>query len=177
MFLSFRMMTHVIFILYYIIYIISYFSALQVFLTNDKIDYTDLYAIYLRHWKKIDPRIMVELLVFTSCAGCLYREKYLKGQYENRKDISQTFARQKQETSERINTPEEIILRVNRSIQVEGIFGVLKEDYSLRRFLTKGKQKTETQFFLLAFAYTIRKLCNRLESGRFGVILVDVEVA
>ncbi|MBR5311874.1 MAG: transposase, partial [Clostridia bacterium] len=55
--------------------------------------------------------------------------------------------------------------------------GVIKEDYGFRRFLTRGKQKTETQFFLLAFAYNIRKLYNRLESGRFGVALFEIEVA
>ena len=116
--------------------------------------------------------------VCESCAGCPYREKCFKGQYENRKiSLSQTFARQKREAAERINTPEGIKLRVNRSIQVEGAFGVIKEDYGFRRFLTRGKRKTETQFFLLAFAYNIRKLCNRLETGRFGVALFDVDIA
>ena len=113
-----------------------------------------------------------------SCADCPHREKCFKGQYENRKiSLSQTFARQKREAAERINTPEGIKLRVNRSIQVEGAFGVIKEDYGFRKFLTRGKRKTETQFFLLAFAYNIRKLCNRLETGRFGVALFDVDVA
>ena len=113
-----------------------------------------------------------------SCTDCPHREKCFKGQYENRKiSLSQTFARQKREASERINTPEGIRLRVNRTIQVEGAFGVIKEDYGFRRFLTRGKRKTETQFFLLAFAYNIRKLCNRLETGRFGVALFDVDVA
>ena len=113
-----------------------------------------------------------------SCADCPHREKCFKGQYENRKiSLSQTFARQKREAAERINTPEGIKLRVNRSIQVEGAFGVIKEDYGFRKFLTRGKRKTETQFFLLAFAYNIRKLCNRLETGRFGVVLFDVDVA
>ena len=113
-----------------------------------------------------------------SCAGCPHREKCFKGQYENRKiSLSRNFARQKREAAERINTPEGIKLRENRSIQVEGAFGVIKEDYGFRRFLTRGKQKTETQFFLLAFAYNIRKLYNRLESGRFGVALFEFEVA
>ena len=74
------------------------------------------------------------------------------------------FAKQKREATERINTPEGIQLRVNRSIQVEGAFGVIKEDYGFRRFLTRGKLKTETQFFLLAFAYNIRKLCAKIEN-------------
>ena len=112
------------------------------------------------------------------CAGCPHREKCFKGHYENRKiSVSQNFARQKREATERINTPEGIQLRVNRSIQVEGAFGVIKEDYGFRRFLTRGKHKTETQFFLLAFAYNIRKLCARLENGRFGESLFDVMAA
>ena len=113
-----------------------------------------------------------------SCAGCPHREKCFKGQYENRMiSVSQTFSRQKREAEERICTPEGICLRVNRSIQVEGAFGVIKEDYAFRRFLTRGKQKTETQFFLVAFAFNIRKLCARIESGRFGKSLFETDAA
>ena len=35
----------------------------------DELDYTDLYAAYLRHWRKIDPRTMFELLVFAYMNG------------------------------------------------------------------------------------------------------------
>ena len=112
------------------------------------------------------------------CAGCPHREKCFKGQYENRAiSVSQTFSRQKREAEERIRTPEGILLRMNRSIQVEGAFGVIKEDYAFRRFLTRGKQKTETQFFLVAFAFNIRKLCSRIESGRFGKLLFETDAA
>lgn len=116
--------------------------------------------------------------VCESCAGCPHREKCFKGKYENRKiTISQNFIRQKREATERITTEEGIQLRVNRSIQVEGAFGVIKEDYGFRRFLTRGKHKTETQFFLLAFAYNIRKLCARIENGRFGKSLFELNAA
>lgn len=50
---------------------------------------------------------------------------------------------------------------MDRSIQIEGLFGVLKEDYGFRHFWSRGKKNTETQFFLLAFALNIEKLCNR----------------
>ena len=70
-----------------------------------------------------------------------------------------------------------IILRMNRSIQVEGAFGVLKEDYAFRRFLTGGKHKTQTQFLLLSFAFNIQKLCNRLNSGRFHMPLFEKMIA
>ncbi len=109
-----------------------------------------------------------------SCAGCPYRDKCFKGAYENRKvKISHTFARQKREATNRITTDYGIQLRINRSIQVEGAFGVLKQNYGFRRFLMRGKRKTETQFFLLAIAFDIQKLCNRLASGRFNTFLFN----
>lgn len=112
--------------------------------------------------------------VCEGCAGCPHTEQCFKGRYENRKiSLSQTMARQKREAVERITTDEGIILRMNRSIQVEGAFGVLKEDYAFRRFLTRGKQKNETQFFLLCFAFNIRKLWNRSKSGRFHKSLFE----
>lgn len=60
---------------------------------------------------------------------------------------------------------------MNRSIQVEGVFGVLKEDYGFKRFLTRGKKNVETQLFLLAFAFNIEKLCNRIKNNRMGLDL------
>ena len=67
--------------------------------------------------------------VCESCEGCPYREKCFKGQYENRKiELSKTMRRQKEEAEERISSERGILLRVNRSIQVEGVFGVLKQD-------------------------------------------------
>lgn len=105
-----------------------------------------------------------------SCEGCPHREKCYKGKYENRKiTFSKTMARQKSEATERITVDEGNILRQNRSIQVEGAFGVLKQDRDFRRFLTRGKTKTETQFFLLAFAFNINKLHNRTIYKRLGI--------
>ena len=41
-------------------------------------------------------------------------------------------------------------------------------------FLTRGKQNVETQFFLLAFAFNIEKLCNRTRKGRNGLHLLSL---
>lgn len=66
---------------------------------------------------------------------------------------------------------------MNRSIQVEGAFGVLKQDYGFTRFLTRGKQKTETQFFLLSIAFNLRKLGNKRLSNRLGKALFEKMIA
>lgn len=116
--------------------------------------------------------------VCESCAGCPYREKCFKGQYENRKiELSKTMRRQKEEAEERISSDRGILLRLNRSIQVEGVFGVLKQDYGFRRFLTRGKQNNETRLFILAMAFNIQKLCNRIANGRFGKALFEPKAA
>ena len=87
------------------------------------------------------------------------------------------MARQKSEATERITTDEGNILRQNRSIQVEGAFGVLKQNRDFRRFFVRSKEKTETQFFLLAFAFNIKKLWNRTLGNRLGVDLFLKEAA
>ena len=66
---------------------------------------------------------------------------------------------------------------MNRSIQVEGTFGVIKEDYGFRRFLTRGKPKTETQFFLISFAHNIKKYFNKAKDERLKTELFEKEIA
>ena len=75
------------------------------------------------------------------------------------------------------STDKGILLRMNRSIQVEGAFGVLKQDYGFGRFLTRGKPSNETRLFILATAFNIRKLCGRLADGRFGKALFEPKTA
>ena len=107
--------------------------------------------------------------VCESCSGSPYREKCFKGQYDNRKiELSKTMRRQKEAAEERISTERGILLRVNRSIQVEGVFGVLKQDYGFRRFLTRGKKNNETRLFILAIAFNIQKLCSGSQTDGSG---------
>ena len=120
--------------------------------------------------KKTANGFPVELKTYEceGCAGCPYREQCYQSKKENRTiEISQTYVKQKRDATHRITSEKGIMLRMNRSIQVEGAFGVIKQDSGFRRFLTRGKTKTETQFFLVAFAFDILKLCSRIENDRF----------
>ena len=91
--------------------------------------------------------------------------------------MSHKLIAQNKKATELITTDDGIKLRLNRSIQVEGAFGVIKQDFGFKRFLIRGRRKTETQFFLIAFAFNIEKLCNRINSGRFGISLFDKKPA
>lgn len=96
------------------------------------------------------------------CGRCPHREKChrFKNGYRTIQ-VNQVLSEHRPKALKALTSEEGVLLRKNRSIQVEGVFGVLKEDYGFRRFLTRGKKNIETQFFLLAFALNIEKLCNR----------------
>ena len=110
-----------------------------------------------------------------NCEGCPYRENCHKSKEDRIIKISHKLNAQNEKATALINTKEGIKLRVNRSIQVEGAFGVIKQDYGFRRFLTRKKSKVETQFFLVAIAFNIQKLFNRIENKRLGHSLFKKE--
>lgn len=80
--------------------------------------------------------------------------------------VQRTFWEMREESRRNITSEREIHLRVGRSIQVEGAFGVLKQDYGFRRFLTDGKTNVRTELFFLCLAYNLRKLRNKREQNR-----------
>lgn len=49
----------------------------------------------------------------------------------------------------KISTAEGILLRVNRSIQAEGVFAAIKEDLNFRRFLTRGNANVTVEWYLV----------------------------
>ena len=65
-----------------------------------------------------------------------------------------------------MTTDRGIHLRLCRSIQVEGAFGLLKNDFGFRRFLTRGKANIRSERFLLAMAFDRKKLWMKREHGR-----------
>jgi transposase len=113
-----------------------------------------------------------------SCEGCPHKEKCIKPggkqpveERTKKLHVSKNFLRQRADSYARITSEMGILLRVNRSIQVEGAFGVLKEDMGFRQFLLRGKEKVETELLLLCFAYNINKLHNKVQSKRLGTHL------
>ena len=66
---------------------------------------------------------------------------------------------------------------MNRSIQVEGAFGVLKNDYGFQKFLLRGKTKVKLEILLLCFGYNINKLHAKIQNNRTKSHLFPVKAA
>ena len=91
--------------------------------------------------------------------------------------ISKEFIRLREKSLKNIQSEVGICLRMNRSIQAEGTFGILKQDHHFRRFLTRGNEQVLTELLLLGMAFNIRKLHTKIQEERSGKHLFHFEVA
>ena len=111
------------------------------------------------------------------CEGCQYKARCTKAKGNRRMQVSKTFVEKRQVSYKNISSEEGILLRVNRSIQVEGAFGVLKNDYNFNRFLTRGKNSVKNEFLLLCFGYNVNKLHAKIQNERIGKPLHQLKTA
>lgn len=121
----------------------------------------------------------VTLYECETCQDCPLRSKCTKAKEGNHKriEVSKKILSLRTESLENIQSEEGIILRKNRSIQVEGAFGVLKQDYGFRKFLTRGKVHVTVEMLLLCFGYNVQKLHNKIQNNRCGQQLHTQKVA
>ncbi|MBQ2883331.1 MAG: IS1182 family transposase [Alphaproteobacteria bacterium] len=112
-----------------------------------------------------------------SCEGCPYKEKCTRAKRNKRMGVSKKFITLRQESYENITSELGIQYRMNRSIQVEGAFGVLKNDYEFQRFLLRGKTKVKLEILLLCFGYNINKLHAKIQNNRTKTHFFDVKTA
>ena len=71
----------------------------------------------------------------------------------------------KQEARDRLLSVDGIEMRVNRSIQVEGVFSAIKQDMSYDRLRRTTLPKAEMEMMLVCLGYNIRKYMRFL-SGK-----------
>lgn len=101
-----------------------------------------------------------------SCEGCLHRKKCTKSKGSRKLQVSKKFIEQRKLSLERITSDKGNLLRMNRSIQSEGAFGVIKQNYGFRQFLLRGNKKVLTEILLVAMGYNINKLHSKVQQNR-----------
>lgn len=111
------------------------------------------------------------------CSGCPYKDECTKAKGNKRLYVSKNFITHRQHSYENIMSKTGTLYRMNRSIQVEGAFGVLKNDYDFQRFLLRGKTKVKLEILLLCFGYNINKLHAKIQNNRLGNHLFPLKTA
>jgi hypothetical protein len=100
--------------------------------------------------------------------GCPYYGKCYKGKYGKKIQVADQFDAYRAQSEANIHSEEGILLRINRSIQAEGVFGITKQDMGYDRFLRRGMEGVRTEYLLLAFGFNLNKLHHRIQEGRLG---------
>lgn len=109
--------------------------------------------------------------VFYRVEGCnmcpfkLYCKRFMNNKDEDFRmfEVQEELTLYKQEAFDNLLTPKGIEMRVNRSSQVEGAYGVIKEDMNYTRLRRTSMEKVETEFILTYLGYNIRKLFRFFE--------------
>ena len=107
----------------------------------------------------------------TGCQGCPLKAKCTRAKGNRKLYVSKRMKELRAESLANITSPKGAILRVNRSIQSEGMYGNLKENLGFRRFRMRGARKVFTEVLLYAMACNMNKLFNKIQQNRTGVML------
>lgn len=111
------------------------------------------------------------------CSACPHKKTCTRAKGNRQIHVSKRFLEQRAASLERITSKQGILLRMNRSIQSEGAFGVVKQNYGFRQFLLRGQEKVATEVLLLAMAYNINKLHTKIQQNRTGTQLFEKDTA
>ena len=111
------------------------------------------------------------------CATCPQKKLCTRAKGNRRIQVSKDFIALRKESLARIASDNGKILRLNRSIQSEGAFGVLKQDYGFKRFFRRGATNVFTEMTILAIAYNINKLHGKMNRKFSGVIIHQLKSA
>ena len=112
-----------------------------------------------------------------SCINCSIKGKCTRAKGNKKIQVSPIFIEKRLQSLTNIISKFGILARMNRSIQVEGTFGVIKGNHGFRIFLTRGKKNVEVEFTLLAFSYNLNKLHNKIQQDRLGLSFFKKAIA
>ena len=112
-----------------------------------------------------------------SCKFMPYCKKFMKNTDLDYKifDVNIDFIRSKQNAEQNLLSPKGIELRINRSIQVEGAFGIQKHNYERDRVRRRGLERVSTETMLSLLGANIAKLFRYYTTSKLPTFWVAPE--
>ena len=110
-----------------------------------------------------------KLYKFTGCNDCDYayickKKLKIKDLDYRLYELIPDYELLKEQARENLLSPNGIEIRINRSIQVEGTFGEIKQNMNYERIRRRGLNKVSCEIMLMCLGRNIRKLFTLLES-------------
>lgn len=98
-----------------------------------------------------------QCFVCHACNECPMNEKCAKGKREKSLSINIVYEEMKQVVQKNLTSDLGIQQRVRRSIEAEGAFGIIKQDWDYRRIHRRGMRDVKLEMFLVALGFNIKK--------------------
>ena len=112
-----------------------------------------------------------KLYKFIGCNNCNYSyicKKNLKSKNYNYRlyELVPEYELLKEEARKNLQSPKGIEIRINRSIQVEGTFGQIKNNMNYDRIRRRGLEKVSCEIMLMCLGVNIRKYFSALDGKK-----------
>lgn len=96
----------------------------------------------------------------TDCSQCPLKEKCTTAAGNRQIQISFRLREMRAQAKELLLSEQGTALRKQRSIDVETVFGRIKQDWGFRRFLLRGLEKVKAEWGLLCIAHNFAKMAS-----------------
>lgn len=107
-----------------------------------------------------------ELYECEDCSGCPYAEKCKKTAKNRTVRINQELTAMHQEVIENLESIYGALLRMNRSIQAEGTFRIMKNDRWYKKIVRRGINSVKLEVLLVAIGHNLYKYQNKKMRNR-----------
>ena len=100
------------------------------------------------------------------CSGCPYADQCKKGDRDRTIRLNQELTAIHREVLDNLNSTHGALLRMNRSIQAEGTFGIVKQDRQYRRIVRRSLDLVRMELFLVSIGHNLYKYHNKQLKSR-----------
>lgn len=95
------------------------------------------------------------------CSGCPYAEKCKRTEKNRTVRINAELSAMHQEVLDNLQSIHGALLRMNRSIQAEGTFGIIKYDRWYKRIVRRELDSVRLELFLVSIGHNLYKFHNK----------------
>ena len=102
-----------------------------------------------------------EIYECEDCSGCPYAEQCKKADGNRTIRLNQELTAMHREVLDNLESTHGALLRMNRSIQAEGTFGIMKQDRSYKRIVRRGLDFVKLELYLVSIGHNLYKYYNK----------------
>ena len=103
-----------------------------------------------------------EIYECVDCSNCPFKDKCRKSSGNRKISLNHELTSYHQEVIDNLESIHGALLRMNRSIQAEGTFGIIKQDRSYKRIVRRGLNRVKLEIYLISIGHNLYKYYNKL---------------